>query len=63
MEVWSSGGETGEGLERGGAGSEWGGDGDDGENGIGAGLGRERVSATTFSRPGTCTMELVNSAM
>jgi len=30
---------------------------------IGAGLGRERASATMFSRPGTCTMELVNSAM
>jgi len=26
----------------------------------GVGLGRERASATVFSRPGTCTIELVN---
>ena len=63
VEFWSRGGETGEGFGGGGAGSEWGGSGDNGENWIGAGLGRERASATVFSRPGTCTMELVNSAM
>ena len=34
----------------------------DGETG-GVGLGRERASATVFSRPGTCTIELVNSAI
>ena len=55
--------DTGEGLGGGRAGSEWGGGEDNGEDWIGAGLGREKASATMFSRPGTCTMELVNSAM
>ena len=32
-----------------------------GEGWTGEGLGRESVSATVFSRAGTCTMELVNS--
>ena len=33
-----------------------------GDTGLRAGEGLERVSATTFSGPGTWTMELVNSA-
>ena len=57
VEVWSRGGETGEK----GVGARLGWGKTLGEI-IGVGLGRDRASATVFSRPGTCTMELVNSA-
>ena len=51
-------------MEGGGAGfGEGGGKEVTGEVRAGAGEGQERASAKVFSLPGTCTMELMNSAI